>query len=44
MTNTQAFTKAFSLLVKGIKAKLYKCNGIWVCEQVAEQVHCEEAK
>lgn len=34
MTNTQAFTKAFSLLEKGIKAKLYKSNGMWVCEEM----------
>lgn len=40
MTNTQAFTKAFSLLEKGIKAKLYKSNGMWVCYEL----HCEEVK
>lgn len=40
MTNTEAFTKAFSLLEKGIKAKLYKSNGMWVCEQMP----CEGVK
>lgn len=40
MTNTQAFTKAFSLLEKGIKAKLYKSNGMWVCEEIK----CGEGK
>lgn len=42
MTNTQAFTKAFSLLEKGIKAKLYKSNGMWVCEEMAEALHHED--
>lgn len=34
MTNTQAFTKAFSLLENGIRTKLYKSNGMWVCEEI----------